>query len=342
MSQIKTKFLAPNAVTNAKLATMNDNTVKGNKSGSSAAPTDLALSDITESTSSVLTITNGSKAIIGAANLTIQVTQSSTSTSGYLSSTDWNTFNGKQAAGSYITALTSDVTASGPGSAAATIASNVVTNAKLAQMAAHTFKGNNTASTANAADLTISQMQSELAVPTSSSPLALNAGGTGTSAASATAAFNALSPMTASGDIIYGGTSGAGTRLAKGTDGQFLALASGVPAWTSNIRTINAQTGTTYTFVLADGSGAGGQPLVTLSNASAITATVPPNSSVAFPVGTQIDVAQLGAGKVTLAQGSGVTINSASGNKAISAQYVAVSLIKTATDTWLLIGSLIA
>lgn len=108
------------------------------------------------------------------------------------------------------------------------------------------------------------------------------------------------------------------------------------------VRTINVQTGTTYTFVLADGSAAGGNPLVTASNASAQTYTVPPNSSVAYPVGTQIDLVQLGAGKVTLAQGAGVTINSDSGNKAIAAQHVGVSLIKTATDTWVLIGNLIA
>lgn len=68
------------------------------------------------------------------------------------------------AAGSYITALTSDVTASGPGSAAATIAANAVTNAKAAQMAAHTFKGNNTASTANASDLTVLQLTAELII----------------------------------------------------------------------------------------------------------------------------------------------------------------------------------
>jgi len=53
---------------------------------------------------------------------TIGITQSTTSTNGYLSSTDWNTFNGKQASGSYITALTGDGTASGPGSAAFTLA----------------------------------------------------------------------------------------------------------------------------------------------------------------------------------------------------------------------------
>lgn len=71
---------------------------------------------------------------------------------------------GKQATGNYITALTGDVTASGPGSSAATIANNAVTNAKAAQMAAHTFKGNNTGSTANASDLTATQLTAELNV----------------------------------------------------------------------------------------------------------------------------------------------------------------------------------
>lgn len=55
----------------------------------------------------------------------------------------------------------------------------------------------------------------------------------GTGASTKAAAFDALSPMTTAGDIIYGGTSGTGTRLAKGTDGQVLTLASGVPSWTS-------------------------------------------------------------------------------------------------------------
>jgi hypothetical protein len=102
-------------------------------------------------------------------------------------------------------------------------------------------------------------------------------------------------------------------------------------------QTINAQTGTTYTFVLTDQN-----KLVTANNASAQTYTVPPNSSVAFPIGTHIDIIQKGTGKVTIAQGAGVTINSQAGNKAIAAQYVGVTLIKEATDTWYLIGNLIA
>ncbi len=107
----------------------------------------------------------------------------------------------------------------------------------------------------------------------------------------------------------------------------------GVSLWVQNI---NAQTGTTYTLVLTDSS-----KLVTLSNASAITMTVPPNSSVAFPIGTGIDLAQIGAGQVTVAQGSGVTVSATPGLK-FRAQYAGATLVKTATDTWLLFGDLAA
>jgi len=62
---------------------------------------------------------------------TIGITQATTSTDGYLSSTDWNTFNGKQAAGSYITALTGEATASGPGSATVTLSTSAVTGKLL-------------------------------------------------------------------------------------------------------------------------------------------------------------------------------------------------------------------
>lgn len=112
--------------------------------------------------------------------------------------------------------------------------------------------------------------------------------------------------------------------------------------FSSSKRAINAQVGTTYTFVLADGSDAGKSPLVTLSNASPITATVPLNASVAFPIGTQIDLAQIGAGKVTVAAAGGVTINSKLGNLSVGAQYVGVTLVKIGTDSWLLLGDLIA
>ena len=99
----------------------------------------------------------------------------------------------------------------------------------------------------------------------------------------------------------------------------------------------NEQTGTAYTLVLAD-SG----KIVETNNASANTLTVPPNSSVAFPVGVQITVLQTGAGQTTVVAGSGVTVNSADGNLKITGQWSAATLLKRATDTWVAIGDLSA
>jgi hypothetical protein len=101
--------------------------------------------------------------------------------------------------------------------------------------------------------------------------------------------------------------------------------------------TLNAQTGTTYTLVLTDA-----QKLVTLSNAGSITATVPPNSSVAFTVGDQVNLMQLGAGQVTVAAGSGVTVSSQGTKLKLNGQYATGTLVKVATDSWVLIGNLAA
>jgi hypothetical protein len=99
-------------------------------------------------------------------------------------------------------------------------------------------------------------------------------------------------------------------------------------------RSINAQTGTSYTFVIGDRL-----KIVTLNNSGAITLTVPPNSSVAFAVGTSIDIIQLGSGQVTVAGGSGVTVNSTPTLK-LRTQYSVGSCLKIATDTWIFMGDL--
>ncbi len=107
-------------------------------------------------------------------------------------------------------------------------------------------------------------------------------------------------------------------------------------------RTINTQSGTNYTIVLPDGGNYGGNPLIHFTSASAVAVNIPTNNVVPFAIGDQVDACQLGAGKVTFAGSSGVTLSSKSSNKSIGAQYVCVSLVKSATDTWTLIGDLIA
>lgn len=101
------------------------------------------------------------------------------------------------------------------------------------------------------------------------------------------------------------------------------------------IAQFNAQTGTSYTLVLTDAA-----KLVTLTNAAAITLTVPPNASVAFPIGTQILLYQGGAGAVTVAAGAGVTIRAEGAKDEIVGQYAVAALLKLATDEWVLFGNI--
>ena len=97
----------------------------------------------------------------------------------------------------------------------------------------------------------------------------------------------------------------------------------------------SAQTAS-YTLVLTDSSD-----LVEISNASANNLTVPLDSSVAFPVGAQINILQTGAGQTTVVATGGVTINATPGLK-LRAQWSSATLIKRATDTWVLVGDLSA
>jgi len=128
-------------------------------------------------------------------------------------------------------------------------------------------------------------------------------------------------------------------------------MASGLPAATGDILTastvnglvtytLNDQTGTTYTPVLTDQY----QVLITRSNASASTLTIPTNASVAFAVGTVITVLNKGAGAVVIsAVTPGTTTVLSAGATAASpslAQYKSCALIKTATDTWYVVGAI--
>jgi hypothetical protein len=97
---------------------------------------------------------------------------------------------------------------------------------------------------------------------------------------------------------------------------------------------LNTQTDS-YTLALSDA-----YKLVSMNKATANNLTVPPNSSVAFTVGTRIDVGQYGAGQTTIVAGSGVTIRSAGGKLKLSGQYSGGTLQKIAADEWWLFGDI--
>ena len=149
-----------------------------------------------------------------------------------------------------------------------------------------------------------------------------------------------ITSVTAGTGLSGGGTSGTVTLAIDST----VATLTGSQTLTNKTLTapvinlgINAQTGTSYTPVASDSS-----KMVTLTNASAITVTLPPS---VFAANESINFGQLGAGQVTFAQGSGVTIVSAGATASapkIGKQYAAataICLVGGATPTFWIIGA---
>jgi len=120
--------------------------------------------------------------------------------------------------------------------------------------------------------------------------------------------------------------------IGTGQKGQLLRIAAST--WELTVTSpptlvINSQSGATYTFVLNDGDGS---VEVQSSSGSATTFTIPPNSSVPYPVGTVLFVRQMGAGALTVAAGSGVTLHGAG---TAAAQYTpSLAFTQTAANVW--------
>ena len=129
--------------------------------------------------------------------------------------------------------------------------------------------------------------------------------------------------------------------LKGGTTGQVLSKSSGTDlafTWIEQDDTtlaFNAQTGTTYTLVIADLG-----KLVTTSNASAVVVTIPPD---VFLAGNQINVQSIGVGLTSFAAGAGVTITSTGATAAapiLRARYSACTIICTASNVFTVVGDL--
>jgi hypothetical protein len=112
------------------------------------------------------------------------------------------------------------------------------------------------------------------------------------------------------------------------------AQQTALDAKTNKLIVTNRQTAS-YTLVLGDAD-----KLVEVNNASANNLTVPLNSSVAFATGTQILLAQYGAGQTTIVATSGVTIRSNGAKLKLNAQYSGATLIKIDTNDWYLFGDI--
>ena len=130
-------------------------------------------------------------------------------------------------------------------------------------------------------------------------------------------------------------------KLLGGTTGQVLSKTSSTNmdfTWIEQDDTtlsFNAQTGTTYTLVAADLG-----KLVTTSNASAVTVTIPPS---VFAAGNQINVQSIGVGLTTIVAGAGVTITSTGATATapiLRVRYSACTIICTASNTFTVVGDL--
>jgi hypothetical protein len=116
----------------------------------------------------------------------------------------------------------------------------------------------------------------------------------------------------------------------------YLTIATAATTYSPLVIAFNAQTGTTYTLVSTDADA----KLVTMSNAGAITLTIPPDI---FTAGQTIDIQSIGAGLTTFAAGAGVTITStgaAAAAPVLRAQYSACTVICTASNVFTVIGDL--
>lgn len=148
--------------------------------------------------------------------------------------------------------------------------------------------------------------------------------------------------QTSTGTVIWAVTAAGAMELGHASDTTIARVSAGRVSVEGNPivleqQAINAQTETTYTLAASDCG-----KLVSLSNASAITLTLPQDSDATIPIGTYVDLYQLGAGQVTVAAGTGATLRVSGLTAKARAQYSRFAVQKVSANTWSLMGDLAA
>lgn len=250
--------------------------LQGNGTAISAATT----GNLTDAGTDGITVTGGTGAVLGSGT-SISQHVADTTHNGYLSSTDWNTFNGKTSGG--ITALTGDGTASGPGSAALTLAtvnSNVGSFGSSSSIPSFTVNGKGliTAASGNAViapagTLSGTTLNSTVVSSSLTSVGTITSGVWNGTAVGPTFGGTGLTSYT-TGDTLYASATNVLSKLAIGSTGNVLTVSGGVPMWVAP-----ATSGTVTSVALADGSTS---PIYSISG-SPVTSS----GTLTFTLGTQ-------------------------------------------------------
>jgi hypothetical protein len=346
------------------------------------------LGSVSSSPTSVLVITGSGAPVNG--SLTFTVNLASGSQNGYLSSTDWTTFNNKQNALGFTPYNSTNpdgfITSSGTAAAvsrtvsgtttAELVRGNMADNDQFRILVGGTGTNSGYAEIATADDGTepiyVRQYTGVFSTLVRTATLLDSSGNTSFPNNLSAANFSGSSSGTNTGDQTLAGLggqpqlNGTGFVKASGTSisydnstylttssaastyltistasSTYLPLSGGTISGTltvnnllTNYNVYNSQT-SSYTLVLSDAS-----KIIDMNVGSANTVTVPNNSSVAFPIGTEITVMQYGAGNTTIVAASGVTFRSKDFSTRIGDQYTGATLIKRDTNEWYLIGNI--
>ena len=266
--------------------------------------------------------------VSGASTPDLTIAQSTTSTNGYLSSTDWNTFNNKlsSVSGDALPVLSGNLDVNGNSIVSAGGGDISITPDATGNVILDGIKYPQ-------ADGTIDQVlktdgAGQLSfVTVGGSGTVTSVGGTGT-----VSGLTLTGTVTSSGNLTLGGSI---TGFLPTTGGAMTGAITGNQDITGK-RPIVTDTTTTIDLTLGTHEGT----FIYSDSGLSVAANILPNSTQAFPVGTEIDLIQAGLGQVTVTPGIGVNLNGANTAIPITAQWGGATLKQITTDNWIIVGKI--